>query len=90
MFKFDFIVDDIDAGNIFDCINSEIQKMHVNIFKCTVEIIEKLSESENANIPSPLNEEKIKILKEEKDWFNGHIKYLKELMEKMTNKRVGE
>ena len=74
MIKFNFTVSDVDAQNIFDCVNSEIQKMYMNGLGHLV----KISESEDTD--------KIKTLELELDWFNGHAVYLGELLKKMKKR----
>lgn len=37
MIHFDFVVDDVDAENIINCIHSEICKCHEDIMDCMVE-----------------------------------------------------
>lgn len=73
MIHFDFIVDDIDAENIFSCISDRISDMHQNILK-------------NSTLKNISLDEKIKNKCEaEIKWYYSHINYLNKLKEKMKN-----
>ncbi len=78
MIQFNFTVSDEDAGNIFDCINSEISRVHQNLLR-------NLSKMRKSN-----DTEEIDRLESERDWYNRHVGYLNSLKGKMTNKRVEE
>ncbi len=75
MIRFDFTVSDEDAGNIFDCINSEISRVHQRLLKN----FSKIHKSDDTK--------EIERLKSESDWYRRHIDYLKRLKDKMTNRR---
>lgn len=63
MIHFDFIVEDVDAENIFYCIQDRINKcLHRKLL--------------------------INTTKDEDEWYEKHIEYLKELKTKMKNTNV--
>ena len=75
MIHFDFIVDDIDAENIMDCIHQEVLKCKKEIHKIECGV-SRLSDKSPEDREAYIN------------GYQKHAKYLQDLMKKMKNQRV--
>ena len=74
MIHFDFKLDDIDAENLFDCIQQEQNHMQEKEVECLFQV--------------SMGEGNAEELKAKMKWFKDHRAYLESLMKKLTHKRV--
>jgi len=84
MIHFDFIVDEIDASNIIDCIHSE----HVRMLELALDLKVRNNNIDLSKITRKSGKEMYERKVAEEKWYREHAAYLKELMTKMTNKKV--